>query len=55
MGEKDVGPVTTRAECVEKAKAECPDFDLAHTKADDPNYCWCQKLRGDTELRATDS
>jgi len=43
-GERSIGPVSSRAQCVEKVKAECPaEFDLANTQGSDSTGCWCQK------------
>jgi hypothetical protein len=51
-GEYFVGAVSSRAQCVEKAKAECPEFDLANTQGSDSTGCWCQKSGGAVELES---
>lgn len=45
-GERSIGPVSSRAECTQKVKSECPGFDLANVPRGSGNGCWCQKSRG---------
>lgn len=54
-GERGIGSVESRAQCVEKVKAECPEFDLANTQGSDSTSCWCQKSHGATTLEAQSS
>lgn len=43
-GEKSIGPIVGHSNCVEKARQECPEFDLVNTdKNPDETGCWCQK------------
>lgn len=54
-GERGLGSVSSRAECVQKVKDECPEFDLANTQGNDSTGCWCQKSHGAAELEQQSS
>lgn len=46
-GEKSVGPVSNRAECIAKVRSDCPGFDLANMAVNESiTGCWCQKSDG---------
>lgn len=54
-GERQIGSVSSRAECVAKVKSECPGFDLANVNHGSVDGCWCQKSKGVTLPTADDT
>lgn len=56
-GERGVGPVSSRSECIDKVRTECEGFDLANMAVDEGQTgCWCQKSEGhEVESRTDDS
>lgn len=46
-GERSIGPVNNRSDCIAKVRTDCPGFDLANMAVDESGTgCWCQKSEG---------